>query len=205
MKDYKRIAAWAIEIATFFFAAFGGFLTRIAPPDQTGASYAVGTLSFLVLIALLVVSALGRAKASRATRKRWIVGGVISFLVALPAVLLYYQAWQENTYSFPPERPLQQHVRGLDTDLTALARRWILEHPAEASPADLEANLPYNQIWKQESIIRANRLLLLTYGWMVLSLATAMFCLVEANASALTTRRKTGAVGGKSGTPTDES
>jgi hypothetical protein len=30
MPDYKRIAFWAVEIAVFFFAAFGGFLTKIA-------------------------------------------------------------------------------------------------------------------------------------------------------------------------------
>ena len=37
MKDYKRIAVWALQIIGFFFAAFGGFLIKIAPPDQTGA------------------------------------------------------------------------------------------------------------------------------------------------------------------------
>ncbi|MGC2661150.1 MAG: hypothetical protein WA324_24615 [Bryobacteraceae bacterium] len=189
MKDYKRVAAWGIEIATFFFAAFGGFLTKIAPPDQTGASYAVGILSFLVLIVLLVISAVGRVRPTKATRRLWIAGGITCFLLALPAVILYYQAWEENTYSFPPEKPLQQHVRGLDTDRTELAQKWILEHPTEASPADLEANLPYDQIWKPESLVRANRRLLLTYGWVVLSLATAVFCLVEANASSLNTRR----------------
>ena len=104
-------------------------------------------------------------------------------------MILYYQAWQENTYSFPPERPLQQHVRGGDSDRTALAKNWIREHPAESSPADLEANLPYEQIWNPESILRANRRLLLTYGWVVLSLTTAVFCLVEANASSSKTAR----------------
>jgi hypothetical protein len=182
LKDYKRVAAWGIEIATFFFAAFGGFLTKIAPPDQTGASYAVGTLSFLVLIMLLIISAAGRTRPTKTARRWWIASGSACFLLALPAVTLYYQAWQENTYSFPPEKSLQQHVRGFDTDRTELTQNWILKHPTEASPADLEANLPYNQIWKPESIVKANRRLLLTYGWVVLSLATSVFCLVEANA-----------------------
>src|SRR6266567_6031324 len=167
MKDYKRIAAWAIEIATFFFAAFGGFLTKIAPPDQTGASYDVGVMSFFVLIVLLAISAAARGKQTEANRRRWMMAGIACFLLALPAVLLYRTAWEENTYSYPPEKPLQQHVRGSDADRTLLAEDWVREHPGDSSPAELEANLPYNQIWKPESIARANRRLLLTYGWVV--------------------------------------
>jgi hypothetical protein len=182
MNDYKRIATWGIEVVAFLFAAFGGFLTRIAPPDQTGASYGVGILSFLVLIVLLIVSALARQWPSETHRKRWIAGGVVCFLLALPGAVLYYGAWEQNTYSYPPEQPMVRHVRASDKDRTDLAQNWARQHPNEASPADLEANLPYEKIWKPESIARANRRLLLTYGWVVLSLATAIFCLIEANA-----------------------
>jgi len=191
MNNYKRAAAWAIEIATFFFAAFGGFLTRIAPPDQTGASYDVGILSFLVLIVLLIVSALARQAPSKTYRKRWIASGAVCFLLALPGAVLYYQAWEENTYSYPPEKPMVRHVRASDKDRTDLAENWVREHPNEASPADLEANLPYEKIWRPEAIARANRRLLLTYGWVVLSLATAIFCLMEANAGSGKATRNT--------------
>jgi len=181
MNDYKRVAAWGIEIVTFLLAAFGGFLTRIAPPDQTRASYGVGILSFLVLIVLLIVSALARQAPSKTYRKHWIAGGVVCFLLALLGVLLYYEAWEQNTYAYPPEKPMVRHVRASDKDRTGIAQDWVLAHPNEASPADLEANLPYEKIWNPEAIARANKRLLLTYGWVVLSLATTIFCLIEAN------------------------
>jgi hypothetical protein len=183
MNDYRRVAAWGIEIVTFLFAAFGGFLTRIAPPDQTGAFSAVGVVSFFVLIALLIVSALARQAPSETYRKRWIASGVVCFLLALPGVVLYRAAWEQNTYGYPPEQPkMVRHVKASDKDRTDSAQNWVRQHPDKASPAELEANLGYENVWKQEPIARANTQLLLTYGWLVLSLATAIFCLIEANA-----------------------
>jgi hypothetical protein len=192
MKNYKRLEVWAVQVVTFLFAAFGGFLTRIAPPDQTGASYDVGILSFLVLVLLLIISALAKQAPSKAYRKRWLAAGAVCFLLALPGAVLYYETWQENTYSYPPEKPMVQHVRGSDKDRAELAQNWVREHPNEASPADLEANMPYEKIWKPEAIARANRRLLLNYGWVVLSLATATFCLIEANAGSGQETRKAG-------------
>jgi len=189
MKDYKRIAVWALEIAVFFFAAFGSFLTKIAPPDQTGASFGVGVMSFFVLIVLLTISALAKGKQTKAVRKRWLIAGVICFILAVPGAFAYLSALEECTYSYPPERPLERHVRGADKDRTPIAEQWGRQHPEELSPADLEANLPYNQIWTPESIRAANRRLLLTYGWLVLALATAVFCLIEANSSSLGPKR----------------
>jgi hypothetical protein len=182
MNDYKRLAAWGIEIVAFLFAAFGGFLTRIAPPDQTGVSFGVGIVSFLVLIVLLIVSALATQAPSRTYRRRWIAAGVVCFLLVVPGVLLYYQAWEQNTYGYPPEQPMVRHVGALDNDRTELAQNWVRRHPNEASPAELEANLGYERVWRPAAIARANRRLLFTYGWVVLSLATSIFCLIEANA-----------------------
>ena len=76
-----------------------------------------------------------------------------------------------------------RHVGALDSDLTELAQHWVRQHPNDTSSAELEANLGYERVWKPEAIARANRRLLVTYGWVVLSLATAIFCLIEANAS----------------------
>ena len=54
----KDVLISGIEIASFLLAAFGGFLTDIAPPDEVNASFAVGMASVLVLIVLLLVSAI---------------------------------------------------------------------------------------------------------------------------------------------------
>jgi hypothetical protein len=158
------------------------------PPDQTGASFGVGLMSFFVLIVLLVISAMAKAKRTKAVRRRWMISGVICFLAAVAGALVYMSALEACTYSYPPERPLERHVRGADKDRTPLATQWVRQHPLESTGADLEANLPYDQIWTPDSIRSANRRLLLTYGWLVLSLATAVFCLLEANSSWLTSK-----------------
>jgi hypothetical protein len=181
MRDYKGLLVWAIKVTSFLFAAFGGFLTRIAPPDQTAASYPVGIISFLVLIILLVVSALGRSAPGKNYRKRWIIVGVVCLTIALPAAFFYPALLNRYTYWYPPERPLSRHVQGSMNDLTDLANDYVRRNPSDISPAELERNLPSDQIWTKPAIAKANRLLLMTYCWLVLALATAIFSLVEAN------------------------
>lgn len=182
MNDYKRIVGWGIEVVVFLFAAFGNFLIRIAPPDQTGVSFGVGIVSFLVLIVLLIVSALTRRTPLKIHTTMWIVSGAVCFVLAVVGAVLYQGTWEQTTYGYPPEKPMVRHVKASDNDLTDLALDWIRQHPNEASAAEMEANLGYERIWKQEALARANNRLLLTYGWVVLSLAMAVFCLVEANA-----------------------
>jgi len=47
---YKSLLAAFIPVVVYFLALFGGFLTKIAPPEPMGA-FAVGILPFLILIA----------------------------------------------------------------------------------------------------------------------------------------------------------
>ena len=181
MPDYRKLISAAIKITTFLFAAFGGFLTRIAPPDQTAASYPVGIVSFLALIALLVISALRGPVSTRLDRRRWTTAGIVCLAVALAAAFLYPAALSRFTYWYPPEKPLVRHVQASADDLTDLARDYIRRNPTDTEPGELERNLPSDQIWTKTAIARANRILLITYTWLVLSLATSTFCLVEAN------------------------
>jgi hypothetical protein len=181
MKDYKGILVWGVEIVAFITSVFGGFLTKIAPPDQTGASYAVGIVSFLLLITLLLISALGRQPGKKARNKLWIIAGAACLAMAIPAAFVYSGELDRYTYWYPPEKPVARHVQASMNDLTELARDYVLKNPNDSSPAELERNLPSDQIWNKNAIARANRLLLLTYLWLVLSLSTAVFCLIEAD------------------------
>ena len=180
MRGYKKLLSWALEVTVFMFAAFGGFLTNIAPPNQTAASYPVGIMSFLVLITLLVITALGRNAPSKTYRKMWITAGVVCLAAALPAAFIYPAALSRYTYWYPPEKPLSRHVQASADDLTDLAKDFI-RRGGDTSPAELERNLPSDGIWTKPAIARANRILLMTYAWLVLALATAIFSLVEAN------------------------
>jgi len=182
MTDYKGLLIWAVEVVTFVSSAFGGFLTRIAPPDQTGASYAVGIVSFLLLIVLLIVSAVGRRTTRKSKFKLWVIAGVCCLAMAIPAAFLYAAELDRYTYWYPPEKPVARHVQAPAADLTDLAKDYVGRNPGDSSAAELERNLPSDQIWHKEAVARANRILLVTYLWLVLTLATAVFCLIEANA-----------------------
>jgi hypothetical protein len=50
-------------------------------------------------------------------------------------------------------------------------------------------NLPSDQIWKASAVASAKQQLLLTYAWLVLTSATALFSLIEANSPTAKTPR----------------
>src|SRR5436305_2017068 len=97
-RDYKGLLVSFVEIIVFLFAAFGGFLKNIDPPEQNGAPYIVGILSFLALIALLIVSAVARSAPGHRYRRLWILTGSLAFAAALPASYLYPKALSQHTW-----------------------------------------------------------------------------------------------------------
>jgi hypothetical protein len=181
MRDYKGLLVSFVEVVAFLLASFGGFLKQIAPPDQTGASYAVGILSFLVLIALLIISALARSAPGEKFRRNWVVAGAMAFLIALPPSILYPRALAQYVWAYPPQKPVQR-VRGLDADFTQQVKDFLKNNPDQKAPEELARNFDVDQIWTAESLRRASTRLLVLYALLVLSLATAVFCLLEANA-----------------------
>ncbi len=184
MREYRNLLTSFVEVVTFLLAAFGGFLKNIAPPAQTGAQYAVGILSFLLLIALLIISSIARAAHGRKYRRNWIIAGAAGFLIAVPPAFLYPRVLATYTWSYPPEKPIER-VRGLDSDFTAQVKAFIKDNPDQMAPEQLARNFDVNDIWTPESLGRASTKLLAVYLWLVMSFATAIFCLLEANAGAI--------------------
>lgn len=182
MNPSKKLLASFIEVVTFLLAAFGGFLKKVAPPLEVGASYPVGILSFLTLIALLAISAFGRSRANAATRKRWAVAGVILGVVALIAGIAYLHAL--NSYTYPQNADLAgRKIRAADAYLTPDAARYRQVTPG-APAEDMAQNLPDDDVWSPKGIQRAQTILLVSYLVLVLSIACAIFCLIEANMQA---------------------
>jgi hypothetical protein len=179
MKDLKTLLASGIQVVTFLLAAFGGFLKAIAPPDQTGASYAVGVMSFLTLIALMIVSAIARGGSGQKARPNWIKTGIALFVIAVIASIAYPFAL--SRYTYPQQSELKaRRVNGSESYLTADALRYKHSHP-DATAEELTQNLPDDDIWTRAGINRAQMFLLLAYASLVLSLSGAIFCLLEAN------------------------
>lgn len=171
----------AVQVVVFLFAAFGGFLKEVAPPEQSNPKFAVGFSSFLVLIVLLIVSAVSKEAPTDKFRRRWIVAGIVFFVLAVVSGLLYPWTLDKLTYDYPPppDAAEARHIRGLT--LTKKAEDFIARHPDKESPGQLELNLPYEVIWTADSVSKAKMLLNLNYIALVLSIASAVFCLLEVN------------------------
>jgi hypothetical protein len=181
MNAYKTLLASFVEVVTFLLAAFGGFLKKVAPPLQVGATYPVGILSFLTLIALLAISAFGRRRSDPAAKRRWAIAGVCLGVMALVAGIAYLHAL--DTYTYPQSSELESRkICSTNAYLTPDAARYRRTNSG-ATTEDLEQNLPDNDIWTSAGIRRAENVLLITYLVLVLSIAGAVFCLIEANLS----------------------
>jgi len=179
MNDYKKLLTSFVEVVTFLLASFGGFLRKIAPPDQVGASYPVGILSFLMLILLLAIAAMARKTPTRTTAKRWTVAGILFFVLALPPSFLY--PYLLSHYTYPRDAELSRRQVGApEKYLTPDARQYKLVNPG-ASVEDLSQSLPDGDVWMRPGIERTEFLLLGTYTCLVLTLAGSIFCLLEAN------------------------
>lgn len=182
MKGYKKLLTSFVEVVTFLFASFGGFLKKIAPPDQVGASLPVGIAAFLMLIILLAISAVGANAPAQSAGKKWIISGMVFFLFALPACFLYPYLLSHYTYPHQVELSKRQ-ISASDDYLTTDARKYKAAYP-EATAEDLSQNLPDGAVWTQKGVARTELELLAAYACLVLALSGAIFCLLEANVRA---------------------
>jgi len=176
----KVILARSIEIVTFLFSAFGHFLTRIAPPDFSGLSFAVGFVSLTSLAILLIISLVSKNLSVVKRRKAWLKPGIILVFVGFTATSIYWVYLHKLTFPYPPNQSQERHVGGFQ--LTPAAQLYLKAHPNLTS-AEIVADfggLPMKtKVWSEESIDNAETVLTVNYIFLVLSLASAIFCLLE--------------------------
>jgi hypothetical protein len=185
---YKKVLVSLIQVVLFLFLAFGGFLKRVAPPDEANPGFYVGIVSFFVLIILLVIAALARRLPGARNRRGWMLGGIACFLVAIPCAVIYPKMLHKYTYA-SPDYPRRLRVKGSDDGLTKVVKEWLQEQPYVPDASELVRKFPPGQVWEKEAIERARTTLLLSYAALVLSLATSIFCLLEANAETSAARK----------------
>ena len=176
----KDLLAKAVEIITFLFAAFGGFLKQVAPPEEANAQFAVGASSILALIALLFVTAVAKQQARKKYKKIWLAASLAFFLCAVIATFFYKQKLDELTFPYPPENTRTEYVRG--TVFTSEAESYRVAHPEKTISeivGDYGGLADRELVWTPESIRSAKLQLTVTYVILVLTLATAIFSLVE--------------------------
>jgi hypothetical protein len=173
----------AAQGVTFLFAGFSGFLKGIAPPEETAPGFAVGTASLLSLCILLLLSNWSR-KRKNTTRERrlWLVLTGTLTLLAVGAALTYHYNINRLTFGYPPDNPHGRYIAGTEYLPAAAA----LAEQEQLSPAEVLAKfggLPNTHlVWRAESIERAKLILVTNYLIFALSIASAVFSLVEMSA-----------------------
>jgi hypothetical protein len=164
----RSILIKGIEIVGVLFAAFGGFLAGIAPPEEADARFAVGISSFFALIILFIVAALSKKK----YQKIWIIAAACLFVIAVGAAYYYKTTYDALTFEYPPGN----HVAG--TELTPAARDYLRQHEG-LSNAQLLARFGGLQnkgkVWPEASVNSARAKLIGSYVVLVLSIAAAIF------------------------------
>src|SRR4051812_7299769 len=103
--DSRLVLARAIEMVTFLFAAFSGFLGGIVPPEESSVGFAAGTASILMLCIFLLISAALRKRPKAAERRCWLIIGAALTITAGGTALLYKYNLDRLTFGYPPERP----------------------------------------------------------------------------------------------------
>jgi hypothetical protein len=179
MPDFKKLLTPFVGVVTVLFGAFDSFLVRIAPPDETGLSFAVGILPFLVLLVLLFIAAASQQASAAKYRRRWIASGVVFFLLAVPAVYLYPITFGRYTYISPGGAKTRRVCASSDY-LTPQAAQYVQENPDDSTPAQLSRNFPTDElIWEKRGLEIAQQRLLGNYAWLVLALCSAILSFLE--------------------------
>lgn len=177
----KELLTRAVELITFLFACFSGFLTSVAPPEDAEAKFAVGLSSFLALIVLLFISVLAKHLMQNKRRKIWLIATVFLFLLAAFSAFYYKAKLDQLTFPFPPEAAAQTGYVG-GTEFTTVALQYKQTHPGKTVAeivADFGGLSNRTLVWPVEAINQAKLLLLVSYTLLVVSLAGALFGLAE--------------------------
>lgn len=170
----------AVGAVGFLLAAFSGFLKGIAPPEES--AYSVGIASFLALCIVLLLSARAKAGSKHSRPRLWIGVSAALTVIAAGSAILYWQSREKLTFQYPLENPEGEYVAG--TQYTSRAQAWAEATGQNASQivAKFGGLTQRNRVWSDDSIRRAKLILITTYLCCVLSLAGAVFSLVELSA-----------------------
>jgi hypothetical protein len=172
----QKVLVKGIEIVGVLFAAFGGFLAGIAPPQAADARFAVGISSFLALIILFIVAALSEKK----YRRVWIIAAACLFVLAVGVAYYYKTTYDTLAFEYPPGSTKAEHIAG--TELTTAAREYKQQHEG-ISNAQLLAKFgglqSKGKVWPEASVNSARTKLIVSYVILILAIASAIFALTE--------------------------
>jgi hypothetical protein len=179
----KTILVRSTQAVTLLFGAFGGALTKLAPPDRDVPDLSVGIASLLSLALLLTIGAMANAWTPAAqTWFRRVLAAVVAIGCAVAIVVgsRYLDDRHQLVKGSPREDPEVYYVAG--TEHTTAADSEQRKNPALT---DDDLVMKYGgptkltRIWTEESIQRASDRLRHEYIAFVLAISLAVFCAAE--------------------------
>jgi hypothetical protein len=180
MKE-EQILVRAAQAVVFLFAISSGFLKRVAPPESS--QFCVGLASLLALCIYLLLSVLSATTFNRAAVRLWAILSGTFVVIAAASALIYFDNHARLTFVYPSDKPDGEYIAG--TEYTPRAREFSQAHGLSGSEVLAKfGGLPNRHyVWTQESINRAQLILVVNYLIFTLSISTAVFCLVEVKAA----------------------
>jgi hypothetical protein len=177
----RQILVRATQAVAFLFAISSGFLKKVAPPES--AQFCVGLAFLLALCIYLLLSVLSAKTLNRAAVRLWVILGGACVVIAGVSALIYFNNHARLTFAYPNDKPDGEYIAG--TEYTPRAREFSQAHGLNGSEVVAKfGGLPNRHyVWTQESIDRAQLILVVNYLIFTLSISTAVFCLVEVKAA----------------------
>lgn len=196
MKERLDVLKSALGVVVFLFAALGGYLLDVSPPDTQdtfNANFPTGLAQFVALLLFLLAGVWFRNQLQtspdpRRLLRRWtLFSGVLVGLALVSGMAYYYYFGEYVVYHPAWELRL---VRGelIDTALEICREDHKVGHACELYL--LQEYFTFDQVvnhflWTKSSVTTAKFILLGSYLAFIISLSGALFCLIELGLTAL--------------------
>jgi hypothetical protein len=177
----------SVFVATIvaLFAAFGGFLGNIAPPEVPGvgmhAKFAVGLAYFAALIVLMLLRTLPIwGESSNLLRHLWFMVGAVSGLAFVILALNYDAQLETKTFDHKLQNDSATARYIIGDTYTASAAQYVQTNPVSGPEELLRAGKTDDPtlVWTKKSLIASEASLIRLYQTLVVLLCISLFTLL---------------------------
>lgn len=180
----KAVLATLIEGVTMLFAAFGGFLTVVAPPPGSNDTLsAVGLASFAAVIAFAIAKLYLKQLPARAMRWLTITLATLSGIAFVALGMLYLGDMDRYTFRYP-ENEQNGKIMLVSETLTARGQKLVETFPelkgANAALLSKAGGIDRaHEIWPPNAVVEKRTALVRLYTLMVLALSLTLGFAIE--------------------------
>jgi hypothetical protein len=179
----------AVQAVVSVFAAFGGFLMNIQPPEEAYRGFSIAFAGVLSALFLLVLSAAGRESAnSKLYRRTCLFLGALLIVGVGVTGVSYQNLVLVRTVDMPGVNGSKPQKVAIGTELTQATRAWVEEHPCSIKePYSCSSKALFihfgedarELVWTRESILQTVKMLNDLYLAFAVLMSGSVFVLGE--------------------------